>query len=306
MVESMLNNNAQSQDAVLGGDRPAPIDSLVLGGLSGLQQQFDTKDIAVQIAALVNAVDFGDEAIALLIQGLNSEMLQLRGIAYNLLKQIGSPAAIAAAGEGVPLKVGDRIYAAYRSSISYGDDWYSINASIDEEWQHEEYPLYRPATDTQGTSFFYITDDREENKHDVYDEGYYPELLALYLMQVDAESKVEKKYKQAFLDMSVNFNEIERDWDDFDQDNEDDDQDENSHYARNFDIAAWCDRHGVAFAFDEREDVWEVQDQLLNFLYEEEEVDLLYDIWPQVGYEPLAFVHEYVIDRPCYLRMTAA
>jgi hypothetical protein len=307
MVESMLNETSRSYDAVLGGDRPAPFGGLVLGGLVGLQQQFETKDIAVQMAALVNAVDFGDDAIALLLQGLDSEVLQIRGIAYNLLKQVGSPAAIAAAGEGVPLKVGDRIYAAYRSSLSYGDDWYSIRASIDEEWHHEESPLYRPATDTQGISFFYITDDREENKRDIYDEGYYPELLALYLMKADAERKAEEKYKQEFLNMSVGFNEIERYWDDFENDDvEDLDEEAYEHAdARNFDVAAWCDQHGVAFVFEEHEEVWEAKNRLLDFLYKEEKVDLLYNIWPQVGFEPLAFVHEYVIDRPCYLRMVA-
>jgi hypothetical protein len=308
MVESMSNETSQSYDAVLGGDRPAPFGGLVLGGLVGLQQQFETKDITAQMAALINAVDFGDGAISLLLQGLDSEVLQIRCVAYNLLKQIGSSAAIEAAGEGIPLRVGDRIYGVYRSTIIDDDYWYSIHASIDEDFYHEGFPLYRSATDNKGASFFYITDDREENQRDIYDEYYYPELLTFYLMEVDAERKVEEKYKQIFLNMSVRFDEIKRQWDDFENDNVDDLNDDA--YAntdsRNFDVAAWCDCHGVEFAFEKQEAVWEAKNRLLKLLYRDKKVDLLYNIWPQLGFKPLAFVHEYVIDRPCYLGSTGS
>lgn len=38
-------------------------------------------------------------------------------------------------------------------------------------------------------------------------------------------------------------------------------------------------------------------------LYRQKRYDLLREIWEPLGYEPLAFVHQHVIDRPCYLRI---
>jgi hypothetical protein len=306
MVESMPNETSESHDAVLGGDRPAPLTGLVLGGLSGLQQQFGTQDIGVQIAALVNAVDFGDEAISLLLQGLNSEVLQIRGIAYDLLKQIGSPAAIAAAGEGVPLKVGDRVYAVYRSSLSYGDDWYSINGSIN-EWYLEYHPIYRLSKDSAGQDFVYITDEQIKREYNFneddydYDEfEYCPQILQFFLVQSAAKAFAEKEHKQEFFNMSAEFIMIERD-----VDYEEDEEDGSRRYiVGRINLEDWCRHNRIEFSRRENEDLWYAESRLLKQLKDQKQADLLYDLWSQIGYEPLVFVHEYTIDRPCYLRLS--
>jgi hypothetical protein len=303
MVESMPNETSQSQDAVLGGDCPAPLAGLVLGGLSGLQQQFGAQDIGVQIAALVNAVDFGDEAISLLLQGLNSEVLQIRGIAYDLLKQIGSPAAIAAAGEGVPLKVGDRIYGVYRSRISYGDDWYSIDTSVYEGWEEQDNPIYRYVVRNMDTEFFYITDDPDNDSDSYYynndegsydnedytnDDDYFADLLKFYTIQIEAKERAEKEFKQELLSRSARFNEIYHD-----------------HYPDNLELVRWCKRNGIEFSPVTTDGTVDESARLLDLLKQKRKPDLMYDLWSHLEYTPLAFVHEHVIDRPCYLRMAA-
>jgi hypothetical protein len=310
----MRDQSLMSQDAVLGGDNPAPLHSLVLGGLGGLQQRFETGDEAAKLEALQGAIAYGDEAIGLLSHALTAESLQVRGAAYGLLKQIGSEAAIGAAGSGIPLKVGDRIYGVYRSNLSYGDDWCSIHSEINEEWQHEEYPLYRSETDISGNNFFYITDDQKENQYGYEDAEYFPELAAFSLSQSEAKELAEEEYKQAFFSMNVEFGMIERDLD-FDDDEDLDKAEEDIETATGkrvdeavarFDIAAWCERNGVEFVRQDDEEVWDVHDRLLKQLHDQQREDLLYDIWPQLGYDALAFVHEYEIDRPCYLRLAKA
>jgi hypothetical protein len=293
-LKFMLDQSSMSQDAVLGGDNPAPLHSLVLGGLGGLQQRFETGDEAAKLAALQGAIAFGDEAIGLLSQALTAESLQVRAVAYALLKQMGSEVAIVAAGVGIPLKVGDRIYAAYRSALSYGDDFYTINDSIS-DWYLEECPLYRSKTDENSNQVSYITDDKNAKPRYYDDEGFFPVLLQFFLEQPGAEALSIREYKQAFLTMGVDFWEIARD---FDED------DEEVGYVSRINIADWCDRHSIEFAQEEHEDSFDAENRLLNLLLDQEAADLLYDIWPQLGHGALAFVHEYEIDRPCYLCLT--
>jgi hypothetical protein len=299
-LKFMLDQSSMSQDAVLGGDNPAPLHSLVLGGLGGLQQRFETGDEAAKLAALQGAIAFGDEAIGLLSQALTAESLQVRAVAYALLKQMGSEVAIVAAGVGIPLKVGDRIYGVYESIVSYGDDWYYISSAIDEEDYHEEYPLYHSASDANGAEYCYVTDAAKENQRSYYGEE--PKLWSLHVNQAEAENLVEKVYKQRFFTLTIEFGMINRDYH-YDYDEEDEEDMEFETVAR-FDMVAWCERYGVEFSQQDDEEEWNAQDRLLKQLHDQKREDLLYDIWPQLGYRPLAFVHEYEIDRPCYLKLT--
>jgi hypothetical protein len=299
----MMNEPLMSQDAVLGGDNPAPLHGLVLGGLGGLQQRFETGDETAKLAALVGAISFGDEAIALLSHALAAESLQVRAAAYGLLKQIGSEAAIVAAGVGIPLKVGDRIYGVYRSSISYGDDWYYIDSSINDSWKGFEDAFYSAVYDAEDKCF-YVTDepkkilyhvhDEEQDLHyyeeEIYgydDETYTPKLASYHLNHADALIQTECEFKQAFSSVARRFLEIDR-----------------NDYPDDFDIPRWCQQHNIKFSPKRDEGSWYAQAQLLEELYKQGEINLLYELWPQFGYDPLAFVHEHTIKRPCYLKLT--
>jgi hypothetical protein len=237
----MDTNNSLSQDAILGGNRPAPRTSLVLGGLAGLHQQFNTGDRLAQLEALSAAVSFGDEAIALLSQGLSSELLPVRAAAYELLQQLGSEAAIAAAGLGIPLKIGDRIYAVYLSSVSYGDDFYYIDSSID-EYYSEDYPIYKTVKDNVGQEFFCITEAPATAYDDptyAYDDN--PKLLKFFLGRIEADALAEESYKKAFFSLDGEMGRLDR------------------NDAEEVDLEEWCDRHGVEFSHRENEEYWDTE-----------------------------------------------
>lgn len=307
MSESSL---PKAQDLVLGGEMPPPVSGAVLGGLVGLQQRFQQFELAQKLAALEAAATYGAEAIPLLQQGLEAADLTVRSTAYSQLKKLGvlSPDL----DRGIPLKVGDRIYAVYESSVSYGDDWYYIHAEIeDDEELLEEYPFYHPSQDSNGHTFEYVSDAPQDNQRDPYDEGYEPILIAYCLDSATAEAKAQIVYEEKFgkldceiyeLDMYVESNEDELEEDDQNADNS-----PQSKTPTRFNLKAWVEANQVIvdakLPYNWEEDDWSYRIQVLMSLQNRKQFSLLRELWRQEGYRPLAFVHEYEIDRPCYFRL---
>ncbi|MFN6480179.1 STM4015 family protein [Nostoc sp. DedQUE07] len=85
----MTNNQNQPRDydAVLGGQSPPPVDGVVLGGIEGVKRSLSNPVITVRIAALSEALKYGDAGLDVLIQALQDKSRLVQRFAYRLLKQ---------------------------------------------------------------------------------------------------------------------------------------------------------------------------------------------------------------------------
>ncbi|YAG13408.1 Serine/threonine protein kinase [Nostoc sp. DSM 114161] len=80
-------NQPREYDAVLGGQSPPPVDGLVIGGIEGIKRRLLSDNIEAKMAAIADAINYGDAGLELVIQSLQNESLQLQILAYKLLHQ---------------------------------------------------------------------------------------------------------------------------------------------------------------------------------------------------------------------------
>jgi hypothetical protein len=109
------------------------------------------------------------------------------------------------------------------------------------------------------------------------------------LDSAEAVSKAEIVFRAKFSDLGCEIHEI----------------DLNS--SDEFDLKDWVETHQILvttkFEQEWGDSDWAYQCDVMTSLQAQKQFDLLYELWQQQGYEPLAFVHEYVIDRLCYMRL---
>jgi hypothetical protein len=274
----------QASDLVLGGQQLTPINGAVLGGLTGLNQRFETDNVLQKLAALVEAARHQD-GLSILHRGLEDENILVRAEAYLQLKALETPSGRPSAiiERGIPLRVGDRLYGVYRSSVTYGDDWYYIDTNLD-EWYYRDYPFYQSRKDAAGNKFDYIYDGNDDV--DCYED---PRLISYFFDRTTAHTKTEAVYVETVAQLNCVIYEI---------------------YAENeveqLDLKAWVQTNQIIVenVLEDWEDSdWTYQARVLVSLQKQKRYDLLREIWEPLGYDPLAFVYEYVIDRPCYLRI---
>ena len=80
-------NQPGEYDAVLGGQNSTPVNAAVLGGIAGVKSRLASPIVEVRIAALSQALKYGENGLDLIIlQGLEDKSLQVKIAAYNLLK----------------------------------------------------------------------------------------------------------------------------------------------------------------------------------------------------------------------------
>ncbi|MEG4343768.1 formylglycine-generating enzyme family protein [Microcoleus sp. A003_D6] len=79
-------NQPREYDAVKGGQNPPPIGAAVLGGFLGVKSRLASPIVEVRIAALSEAMKYGDAGLDLIIGGLQNESMQVKLAAYSLLK----------------------------------------------------------------------------------------------------------------------------------------------------------------------------------------------------------------------------
>lgn len=79
-------NQPGEYDAILGGQNLIPKDAAVLGGVAGVKSRLASPIVEVRIAALSEALEYGEVGLDLLLQGLNDKSLQVKFAVYNLLK----------------------------------------------------------------------------------------------------------------------------------------------------------------------------------------------------------------------------
>ncbi len=74
-------------DAVLGGKNPPLPDSAVLGGIEGVKRRLASKFVEIRVAALRDALNYGDAGLDLVIEALQDESTQVKDAAVKLLSK---------------------------------------------------------------------------------------------------------------------------------------------------------------------------------------------------------------------------
>jgi predicted RNA binding protein YcfA (HicA-like mRNA interferase family) len=69
-------NRPREYDAVKGGQNSTPIDAAVLGGISGVKSRLSSTLLAVRIAALSEALKYGEAGLDLVVSALQDESMQ--------------------------------------------------------------------------------------------------------------------------------------------------------------------------------------------------------------------------------------
>lgn len=78
-------------DAVLGGQEKAPPGAVVLGGLEGVKRRLANPVIEQKIAALEEALKYGEAGLELVIWALDDNLWKVRQAAYSLLASRPEP-----------------------------------------------------------------------------------------------------------------------------------------------------------------------------------------------------------------------
>jgi len=92
-------NNNQNQprefDVVLGGENPAPITGVVLGGIEGVKRRLESEIVDVRINALSDALSYGDEGLDLVIDALEKSSYEIHQNIISMLRKNSNKGKIA-------------------------------------------------------------------------------------------------------------------------------------------------------------------------------------------------------------------
>jgi len=84
-------NPPREYDAVLGGESQVPLGAAVLGGIPGIKIRLASPIVEVKVAALSEALKYGDAGLDLIIGTLQDESIAVKFAAYSLLKDRDEP-----------------------------------------------------------------------------------------------------------------------------------------------------------------------------------------------------------------------
>ncbi|GEM_PF-1874381 len=76
----------RDDDVMLGSAHFAPSDSVMLGGIEGLKQQFKQKTVEIRIQAIQKAVKYENKGVDLILQGLKDPAFEVQKVAYFILQ----------------------------------------------------------------------------------------------------------------------------------------------------------------------------------------------------------------------------
>ncbi|MEG4576049.1 formylglycine-generating enzyme family protein [Microcoleus sp. N3A4] len=79
-------NQPREYDAVLGGQNSTPVDAAILGGIAGVKSRLASPAVEVRIAALSEALKYGEAGLDLILGALRDESMQVKLAAFSLLK----------------------------------------------------------------------------------------------------------------------------------------------------------------------------------------------------------------------------
>ena len=80
-------NQPREYDAVKGGESQAPLGAAVLGGISGVKSRLASPIVEVKIAALSEALKYGNAGLDLIMGALQDESMKVKLAAYLLLQK---------------------------------------------------------------------------------------------------------------------------------------------------------------------------------------------------------------------------
>lgn len=122
-------NQPRRYDAVIGGHTPPPVSGAVLGGLSGVKRRMASNSLETKIAALKEALKYGQNGLDLAIQALNDTESEMQWKAYLLLKERTEPSVKDALKDYLPV-----IYKQLRDNLAAGKwseaDWETSTAML--------------------------------------------------------------------------------------------------------------------------------------------------------------------------------
>ena len=84
-------NQPKKYDAVKGGESQVPLGAAVLGGIPGVKSRLASPIVEVKIAALSEALKYGEAGLDLIIGALQDESMPMKFAAYSLLKDRDEP-----------------------------------------------------------------------------------------------------------------------------------------------------------------------------------------------------------------------
>lgn len=79
-------NHPKEFDVVRGGVSPPPVQGAVLGGVEGVKQRLASSAVKARIAALSEALKYGDIGLYLVIKALEDKSRQVQKAATSILK----------------------------------------------------------------------------------------------------------------------------------------------------------------------------------------------------------------------------
>ena len=110
-------NQPKAYDVVLGGQTSTPAYGAVLGGLAGVKRRLGKSNsgdspyiVEQRVNALKDALNYGAEGLALVIEALNDPSWQVQRTAYSLLQGYQEPSAIQALQEYNPYELFQCLY----------------------------------------------------------------------------------------------------------------------------------------------------------------------------------------------------
>lgn len=285
MVENY--NQSTNYDAVLGEQAPLPEEGVVLERLEELRQRFALPTVEQRVAALSDALKYGDAGVALLVAAMKDEALIVRVNAYKLLLGLSTKAQ-QAIENGILIHPGDYFYCVYETGIHFDDEEYHFIDSVNEDY--EDVSLFP----------YYEDDGIDEYYDDYYDEGYGLKFVSRYLFRDKAEAEAELLHQQKILEADIDI---------FPR-----------NPVANFNIDEWCAVNGVSLDRQYQENQlaplgfedWEwrkMEDirfgvRLLKTLQENKNIELISQLWNLLGLTRLAFVHEHKIKHKGYFQIS--
>lgn len=127
-------NQPQNYDAVIAGQCPPPSGSMVLGGLEGVRRRLALTEVESKIDALLDAFEYGQEGLDLVIQALKDKSEAMKEAACLLLQEITEPRVKQALQEYKQNKLDslrNQIEVAFADVPYPGDDEVAVEMDLD-------------------------------------------------------------------------------------------------------------------------------------------------------------------------------
>ena len=110
-------NRPREYDAVLGGKNPSPVNAAVLGGIEGVKRRLTAADELVRVAAVREAMKYGEAGLDVAIASLDDESPQVRHAAiYALQEKLSHPKVKALLANDLEL-VNNKLIRIYREEF---------------------------------------------------------------------------------------------------------------------------------------------------------------------------------------------